>query len=79
VAVADPGSAAAAEFSPVLRDTARVAEAICQPEHTYVSSQAHGAEARRHLHFEVQPASRCMPVRACKPPSPRNSPCPDSC
>ena len=35
VAVADLDDAAIAEFGPVLRDTARVVEALCRPEQTY--------------------------------------------
>jgi diadenosine tetraphosphate (Ap4A) HIT family hydrolase len=37
VAVADLDDAAVAEFGPVPRDTARVVEALCRPEQTYVS------------------------------------------
>ena len=41
-AVADLDDRAAAELGPVLRDTARVVEAICRPEQTYTCLWSHG-------------------------------------
>ncbi len=55
--VADLGDAAVAEMSPLLRDTARVVEALCRPEQTYVCLWSHGPGARRHLHIAVQPVT----------------------
>jgi ATP adenylyltransferase len=63
VAVADLDDAAAAELGPVLRDTARVVEAICRPEQTYVSLWSHGASARKHLHVAVQPVTTAVVAR----------------
>lgn len=63
VAVADLGDTAAAEFGPVLRDTARVVEALCRPEQTYVSLWSHGASARKHLHVAVQPVTTAVVAR----------------
>jgi ATP adenylyltransferase len=63
VAVADLDDAAVAEFGPVLRDTARVVEALCRPEQTYVSLWSHGASARKHLHVAVQPVTAAVVAR----------------
>jgi diadenosine tetraphosphate (Ap4A) HIT family hydrolase len=63
VALADLGDAAAAELGPVLRDTARVVEALCRPEQTYVCLWSHGADARKHLHFAVQPVTADVRAR----------------
>jgi len=63
VAVADLDDGATAELGPVLRDTARVVEALCQPEQTYVSLWSHGAAARKHLHFAVQPVTADVVAR----------------
>jgi len=60
VAVADLADAAAAELGPLLRDVARVIEAICRPEQTYVCVWSHGATERRHLHILVQPATTAV-------------------
>lgn len=60
VAVADLDDAAAAELGPLLRDTARVVEAICRPDQTYVCVWSHGATARRHLHMLVQPVTAAL-------------------
>jgi len=57
VAIADLDDTAAAELGPVLRDTARVVEALCQPEQTYVCLWSHGTSARKHLHIAVQPVT----------------------
>jgi ATP adenylyltransferase len=63
VAVADLDDAAVAELGPVLRDTARVVEAICRPEQTYVCLWSHGPDARKHLHIAVQPATAAVVAR----------------
>jgi ATP adenylyltransferase len=63
VAVADLDDAAVAEFGLVLRDTARVVEALCRPEQTCVSLWSHGASARKHLHVAVQPVTTAVVVR----------------
>jgi ATP adenylyltransferase len=63
VAVADLDDTAAAEFGPVLRDTARVIEALCRPEQTYVSLWSHGASGRKHLHVAVQPVTTAVVAR----------------
>jgi ATP adenylyltransferase len=63
VAVADLNDSATAEFGPVVRDTARVVETLCQPEQTYVSLWSHGASARKHLHFAVQPVTADVVAR----------------
>jgi ATP adenylyltransferase len=63
VALADLGDEAAAELGPLLRDTARVVEALCQPEQTYVSLWSHGASGRKHLHIAVQPVTREVVAR----------------
>ena len=60
VAVADLDDLAAAELGPLLRDTARIAEAICQPEQTYVCVWSHGRAERRHLHILVQPITTAV-------------------
>lgn len=62
-AVADLETSAVAELGPVLRDTARVVEALCQPEQTYVCLWSHGARARKHLHFAVQPVTATLVAR----------------
>ena len=63
VAVCDLDETAAAELGPVLRDTARVVEALCQPEQTYVSLWSHGAGTRKHLHIAVQPVTAAVVAR----------------
>ena len=63
VAAADLNDSAAAELGPLLRDTARVVEALCQPEQTYVSLWSHGASARKHLHIAVQPVTADVVAR----------------
>jgi ATP adenylyltransferase len=63
VAVADLDETAVLELGPVLRDTARVVEALCQPEQTYVCLWSHGAEARKHLHFAIQPVTAAVVAR----------------
>jgi diadenosine tetraphosphate (Ap4A) HIT family hydrolase len=63
VAVADLDDAAVAELGPVLRDTARVVEALSRPEQTYVSSWSHGVSARKHLHVAVQPVTTAVVAR----------------
>jgi ATP adenylyltransferase len=63
VAVADLDDSAAAELGPLLRDTARVVETLCQPEQTYVCLWSHGATARRHLHIAVQPVTAAVVAR----------------
>jgi ATP adenylyltransferase len=63
VAVADLGDTAAAELGPLLRDTARVVEALCRPEQTYVSLWSHGAATREHLHIAVQPVTAAVVAR----------------
>jgi ATP adenylyltransferase len=60
VAVADLDDLAAAELGPLLRDTARIAEAMCQPEQTYVCVWSHGRAERRHLHILVQPVTTAV-------------------
>jgi ATP adenylyltransferase len=62
-AVADLDDSAIAELGPVLRDTARVVEALCRPEQTYVCLWSHGAGARKHLHFAVQPVTTALVAR----------------
>jgi diadenosine tetraphosphate (Ap4A) HIT family hydrolase len=63
VAVADLDDTAAAEFGPVLRDTARVVEELCRPEQTYMSLWSHGASERKHLHVAVQPVTTAVVAR----------------
>jgi len=63
VAVADLDDSATEEFGPVVRETARVVEALCKPEQTYVSLWSHGASARKHLHFAVQPVTAATVAR----------------
>lgn len=60
VAMADLDETAVLELGPVLRDSARVVEALCQPEQTYVDLWSHGAEARKHLHFAIQPVTAAV-------------------
>jgi ATP adenylyltransferase len=63
VAIADLDDTAVAELGPVLRDTARVVEELCQPEQTYVSLWSHGAGTRKHLHIAVQPVTAAVVAR----------------
>jgi len=67
VAVRDLDDGAAAELGPLLRDTARVVETMCQPEQTYVGlwshGAGHGASTRKHLHFAVQPVTAAVVAR----------------
>jgi ATP adenylyltransferase len=63
VAVADLDDAAVIELGPVLRDTARVVEALCRPEQTYVCLWSHGPDARKHLHIAVQPVTTALVAR----------------
>jgi diadenosine tetraphosphate (Ap4A) HIT family hydrolase len=60
VAIADLDDDAAAELGPLLRDAARVVEAICRPEQTYVCVWSHGKSERRHLHILVQPVTTAL-------------------
>jgi len=60
VAIADLDVVAAAELGPLLRDAARIVEAICQPEQTYVCVWSHGRTERRHLHILVQPVTTAL-------------------
>ena len=60
VAIADLDDAAAVEMGPLLRDAARVVEAICRPEQTYVCVWSHGQTERRHLHILVQPVTTAL-------------------
>ena len=62
-AVADLDDSTIAELGPVLRDTARVVEALCRPEQTYVCLWSHGAGTRKHLHFAVQPVTTAVVAR----------------
>ncbi|MEU0177800.1 hypothetical protein ABZ178_31290 [Streptomyces massasporeus] len=57
VAIAELDDTAAAELGPLLCDTARVVETLCQPEQTYVCMWSHGRDARKHLHIAVQPVT----------------------
>jgi ATP adenylyltransferase len=63
VALADLSDTAVAELGPVLRDVARVVEALCQPEQTYVCLWSHGVSARKHLHIAVQPVTAAVVAR----------------
>jgi ATP adenylyltransferase len=63
VAVADLEDAATRDLGPVLRATARVVETLCEPEQTYVCLWSHGADARKHLHFAVQPVTAAVVAR----------------
>jgi ATP adenylyltransferase len=63
VAVADLDDAAALELGAVLRAAARVVEALCEPEQTYVCLWSHGPDARKHLHFAVQPVTAAVVAR----------------
>lgn len=63
VAVADLDDTAVAELGPILRDTARVVETICQPEQTYVCLWSHGPDLRKHLHIAVQPVTAGVMAR----------------
>ncbi|MEU4765599.1 hypothetical protein AB0H12_20310 [Actinosynnema sp. NPDC023794] len=63
MAVADLGDQAVAEMGPLLRDTARVVEALCRPEQTYVCLWSHGPAARRHSHIAVQPVTAELVAR----------------
>jgi len=60
VAIADLDDAAVAEMGPLLREAARVVEAICRPEQTYVCVWSHGKTERRHLHILVQPVTAAL-------------------
>lgn len=60
VAIADLDDTGAAELGPLLRDAARVVEAICRPDQTYVCVWSHGATERRHLHILVQPVTAAL-------------------
>ena len=63
VAVADLDDAAALDLGPVLHAAARVVEALCEPEQTYVCLWSHGPDARKHLHFAVQPVTAAVVAR----------------
>jgi ATP adenylyltransferase len=63
VAVADLDGDAVAELGLVLRAAARVVEALCEPEQTYVCLWSHGADMRKHLHFAVQPVTAAVVAR----------------
>jgi diadenosine tetraphosphate (Ap4A) HIT family hydrolase len=60
IAIADLDDLAAAELGPLLRAAARVVEAICRPEQTYVCVWSHGPTERRHLHILVQPVTAAL-------------------
>ena len=60
VAMADLDDEAVAELGPLLRDAARIVEAICRPEQTYVCVWSHGRTERRHLHILVQPVTSAL-------------------
>jgi ATP adenylyltransferase len=60
VAIADLDDVAVAELGPLLRDAARVVEALCRPEQTYVCVWSHGRTERRHLHILVQPVTAAI-------------------
>jgi ATP adenylyltransferase len=60
VAVADLDDVAVVELGPLLRDAARIVEAICRPEQTYVCVWSHGQTERRHLHILVQPVTAAL-------------------
>jgi diadenosine tetraphosphate (Ap4A) HIT family hydrolase len=60
VAIADLDDVAAAELGPLLRLAARVVEALCRPEQTYVCVWSHGRTERRHLHILVQPVTAAI-------------------
>ena len=60
VAMANLDEVAASELGPLLRDAARVVEAICRPEQTYVCVWSHGRIERRHLHILVQPVTTAL-------------------
>ena len=60
VAIADLDDESAAELGPLLRSAARVVEAICRPEQTYVCVWSHGRTERRHLHILVQPVTTAL-------------------
>jgi ATP adenylyltransferase len=61
VAVADLDDRATAELGPLLRDTARVVEALCEPEQTYVCLWS--GPPRKHLHIAVQPVTAAVVAR----------------
>jgi ATP adenylyltransferase len=63
VSVADLDDRATAELGPLLRDAARVVEALCEPEQTYVCLWSHGVSARKHLHIAVQPVTADVVAR----------------
>jgi diadenosine tetraphosphate (Ap4A) HIT family hydrolase len=63
VAMADLDDAAVAELGPLLREVARIVEALCQPEQTYVNSWSHGPGMRKHLHIVVQPVTAAVVAR----------------
>jgi ATP adenylyltransferase len=63
VAVADLDAMAVMELGPVLRATAGVVETLCEPEQTYVCMWSHGEQARKHLHFAVQPVTAAVVAR----------------
>ena len=62
-AVADLNDDAVSELGLVLRDTARVIETLCRPEQTYVCLWSHDPQARKHLHFAVQPVTAELVAR----------------
>ncbi len=47
----------------MLRAAARVVEALCEPEQTYVCLWSHGPDGRKHLHFAVQPVTADVVAR----------------
>lgn len=63
VAMADLDDAAVAELGPLLREVARIVEALCQPEQIYVSLWSHGPGTRKHLHIAVQPVTAAVVAR----------------
>jgi diadenosine tetraphosphate (Ap4A) HIT family hydrolase len=60
VAMADLDDDAVAELGPLLRDAARIVDAISRPEQTYVCVWSHGPTERRHLHILVQPVTSAL-------------------
>jgi hypothetical protein len=54
---------AVTELGPLLRDTAQVVEALCEPEQTYVCLWSHGRGTRKHLHIAVQPVTSAIVAR----------------
>jgi len=58
VHVADLTDDEAAELGPLLRDAARVATAIIQPEQVYVTLWSHAGAVPGHIHYVIHPVTR---------------------